>query len=247
MNCPKCGGDLILVDNTYICRICGAKFVSKSAPTNSNFHIVGGVLYKYLGSSPDVVIPEGVVEIAPQAFKDNRLIRSVTFSSIVRTIGKNAFENCSNLASISNYRSVVCYQDECFRYAGLTSINIYPDVHTLGKYCFANMPYLESVYYNPELDLKLTGTFLHCPNLKDIEMEGNRFFPSMKTSVALYNNNQKGRPTWGDAFPGTPFIKKMLNKYMEAYNKGICYECGGHLRKSLFHAKCEKCGVDYKN
>lgn len=247
MNCPNCGGELILVDNTYTCRICGAKYVNKSANPTSSFHIVGGVLYKYLGSSPDVVIPEGVVEIAPCAFKDNHSIKSVTFSSTVTVIGKNAFENCVNLTSISNYRSIVCYQDECFRYAGLTSINIYPNVHTLGRYCFANMPNLESVYYNPEQDLKLMGTFLHCHKLITLEMEGNRFFPSMKTSVNLYHNHGKSRPTWGDAFQGTPLIVIAYTKYMEYYDKNICYECGGHLKRTLFHAKCEKCGIDYKN
>ena len=175
------------------------------------------------------------------------MIRSVTFSSTVTTIGHNAFENCINLTSISNYRNIVHFQDECFRYAGLTSINIYPNVHTLGKYCFANMPNLESVYYNPELDLKLTGTFLHCPKLNTLETEGHRFFPSMHTSAALYHNAGQTRPTWGDAFPGTPLMRVVFNKYMEAYNKNICFECGGTLRKSLFHAKCTKCGLDYKN
>jgi hypothetical protein len=34
---------------------------------------------------------------------------------------------------------------------------------------------------------------------------------------------------------------------MESYKKGICPECGGKIRKGLFHAKCKECKIDYKN
>ena len=256
MKCKNCGGELrTLEDGVYFCDYCKSRFVRKvvvaksstASNNGSDFVIIGGVLKSYIGNAPDIIIPEGVVSIGQGAFKDNIAIRSAVFPSTLTTIENNAFENCINLLSVSNYENVLYFKDECFKNSGLKEVSIYPKVRMIGRYAFSYMPNLEIVNYNPELDLKLKGTFLRSPKLKTVNMARPRFFPSLNESTAVRNNSANNRPTWGDAFTGTPYIKDIFAKYMDNYKKGICPECGGALKKGLFHARCEKCGIDYKN
>nr|WP_325231713.1 leucine-rich repeat domain-containing protein [uncultured Oscillibacter sp.] len=82
-----------------------------------------GVLTKYNGPGGDVVIPEGVKEIGPEAFCDcpslqsvtipegvreissyafgESSIQSVTIPKSVRSIGRSAFSDCENLTSVT--------------------------------------------------------------------------------------------------------------------------------------------------
>ncbi len=248
MKCKNCGAELILVDRgIYFCEFCKSKYVEKTDQSNNEFYVVGGVLKSYSGNQSNVIIPNGIVSIGPNAFKNNILINSVTFPSSLTTIENNAFENCINLLEIKNYENVIFFKDECFKNSGLKELTIYPNVHGIGRYAFSYMPNLETVNYRPILDLKLKGAFLKCPKLITVNMNRYCFFPSMQDSVSLFNNASNKRPTWGDAFVGTPYINKILKQYTESYKQGICPECGGKIKKGLFHAKCSKCGIDYKN
>lgn len=252
MKCKNCGAELTPKnDGIYFCEYCQSKYKIKvSAPTNAatnKFVIIGGVLKSYSGNETDIVIPEGVMSIGPNAFNGNLLIKNVKFPSSLTSIDNNAFENCVNLINISNYENVVYFKDECFRNTGLKEITIYPNVLLIGKYAFSYMQNLKVVNYKPKNDLKLKGTFLRCPKLETVNMDRKCFFPSIAESIALRNNVSNNKPTWGDAFIGTPYIHIIYQQYMDSYKKGICPECGGQIKKSLFHAKCSQCGIDFKN
>lgn len=67
--------------------------------TNKDFVIEVGVLKEYHGASVDVVIPDGVVEIQNECFKDLK-IKSVIIPDSVTSIGNGAFSNCKSLISI---------------------------------------------------------------------------------------------------------------------------------------------------
>lgn len=67
--------------------------------TNKDFVIEVGVLKEYHGASVDVVIPDGVVEIQNECFKDLK-IKSVIIPDSVTSIGDGAFSNCKSLKSI---------------------------------------------------------------------------------------------------------------------------------------------------
>lgn len=66
---------------------------------NKDFVIEVGVLKEYHGASVDVVIPDGVVEIQNECFKDLK-IKSVIIPDSVTSIGDGAFSNCKSLISI---------------------------------------------------------------------------------------------------------------------------------------------------
>lgn len=48
----------------------------------------------------DVVIPDGVTQIAENAFKDCTKISSLTIPNSVQTIGRNVFDGCSSLITL---------------------------------------------------------------------------------------------------------------------------------------------------
>lgn len=75
----------------------------------SDFVIENGVLKKYVGPGGDLIIPEGVTEIAggfPGAFSDDGRITSVVIPESVTTIGMFAFSGCCNLrwARLPNHK-----------------------------------------------------------------------------------------------------------------------------------------------
>jgi len=251
MKCKNCGAELSYNNENYICNFCGSSFLREEllplTLQNKEFKIVGGVLLAYLGNQSQVVIPSGTMSIGKEAFKNNLAVRKVIFSKTVTQIENNAFEGCANLTEIVDYSNVSKFGDECFRYAGLKHVTIGRNVELLGKGCFSRMPNLEVVSYSPEKILRLKNTFAYCPNLIEVEEDVYNFVPSCHSFLDVRHNPKNKRPTWGDAFVGTPYITIIKDKYLKLYRQGICPECGGKIIKLIFHAKCTSCGIDYKN
>lgn len=63
-------------------------------------NIQDGVLIGYYGPGGDIIIPNTVTAIGPEAFKSNKKITSVTIPGSVQEIGYSAFEGCLNLEKI---------------------------------------------------------------------------------------------------------------------------------------------------
>ena len=68
---------------------------------NAEFNIVGKKITRYVGSSKDVIIPDGVKEIASYAFSNCTKINSITIPSSVTSIGSYAFEGCVGLTKVT--------------------------------------------------------------------------------------------------------------------------------------------------
>ncbi|MCQ2339972.1 MAG: leucine-rich repeat domain-containing protein [Paludibacteraceae bacterium] len=79
----------------------------------------------YIGTTTDVIIPNGIITIEDDAFLDCTSLTSVTISNSVTTIGEGAFDGCS----------------------GLKSVTIGNSVTTIGAYAFAECVYLTKTYY----------------------------------------------------------------------------------------------------
>ena len=52
------------------------------------------------GAYGDIVVPDGVTQIAENAFKDCTKISGLTIPNSVQTIGLNAFEGCTSLTKL---------------------------------------------------------------------------------------------------------------------------------------------------
>ena len=122
LKCPNCGGDLMIESekDTAICSCCGKPFVVKDAVTNSyvtnnaannitnnvainavereliiekDFEIKSGVLVRYKGESPNVIVPDMIKTIGQNAFS-NLAVETIKIPDGITTIESNAFYNC---------------------------------------------------------------------------------------------------------------------------------------------------------
>ena len=75
-----------------------AAYAANDGLTGAN--IVDGQLLGYYGDGGDIVIPNTVTVIAPEAFKGNDNVTSVTIPGSVSVIGYNAFESCTALERV---------------------------------------------------------------------------------------------------------------------------------------------------
>ena len=73
-----------------------------------------GVLTSYTGPGGDVVIPAGVIEIAPQAFDGCEHLQSVVIPEGVTKVGWDAFSSCSSLSSVVIPASVETIESKAF-------------------------------------------------------------------------------------------------------------------------------------
>ena len=92
---------------------------------SQQFYINDGVLYHYFGQGGDVIIPEGITEIADDAFSNRSDITGISIPKGCVKIGKNAFENCPGLTHITIPEGVKKIGNHAFRFcSALTEIVI---------------------------------------------------------------------------------------------------------------------------
>ena len=167
LECPSCGSEIITDsdDSAAICSRCGKPFIVKDAIVLNYIRIVtgtkncgvktlsyeefiieGGVLEKYNGSSPAVVIPDEVSVIGRKAFEDCREITEVRLSDNVTVIEENAFAGCDNLKRVfftDALKKIGGYAfSEC---TGIENIELPSSVEAIGPYAFSGCFMLNSV------------------------------------------------------------------------------------------------------
>ena len=165
--------------------------------SNSNdFVINNGVLTKYIGPGGDVVIPDGVKEIAgglfsgaftgcksltsvtipesvtrigKEAFRDCSSLKNVTIPESVTSIGNSAFSGCSNLMSVTIPDSVKSIEEEAFSgCVSLKSISIPTGVKNIKKNVFSRCSSLTSVTIPAGVKNIGEGAFWGCSGLKSV-------------------------------------------------------------------------------
>lgn len=148
----------------------------------------------YKGKGGDIVIPDDVVYIKKNAFKDNYDITGVTISEgclIVGaaafqycanlkkvtvkqalTIGEYAFEGCVNLKNVtidSEYTTVYPYAfDACKNLKKVAFTNKSGEIY-IDKFAFVNCASLKNVSFSSSLKID-SSSFLNCSKLTRIEL-----------------------------------------------------------------------------
>ena len=117
------------------------------------WEVSGSTLVRYSGDNREVVIPDGISEIADKAFRGNKIITSLVIPNRIEKIGRRAFSGCTALQTI--------------RIAG---------VHIIDIYAFAGCASLRDVRLPDNTMVTITyGAFKGCSSLKDFRVpEGVR-------------------------------------------------------------------------
>ncbi len=113
---------------------------------SSDFVIENGVLIQYKGAGGEVVIPNGVTEIAAHTFYRCNSLTGIVIPEGVMSIGDSAFEGCKSLASVVIPGSVTNIGGSAFEDCeSLASIVIPEGVKTIGKRAFSYCKSLTSI------------------------------------------------------------------------------------------------------
>ena len=106
-------------------------------------------LVKYIGNKTDVIIPNGITEICPEAFKGKTNLLTILFPPTVSIIGEEAFEDCTSLSSINIPNKVKKIEIGTFN--GCTSLN--------------------SIYIHKNIEIVKQKAFYNCSSLSNVIIE----------------------------------------------------------------------------
>ena len=134
----------------------------------------------------------------------NASLTSISIPSSVKTIGRDAFSNCTNLENLTfdeNSQLESIGQNAFWRNTSLTSISLPSSLQTIGEGAFLNSA-LESISFGTDSELKSIGksAFAGARNLKNIVIPA-----SVETigDLAFYDGNYKC-PAGPVVFEGIP-------------------------------------------
>ncbi|MCR5357187.1 MAG: leucine-rich repeat protein [Lachnospiraceae bacterium] len=123
----------------------------------------------------DIVIPDGVVAIDTEAFK-NENFKSVVIPASVKRIGARAFEKCSNLATV-DIRSIQledCAIDGSFGGCSISSLTFSDELKYLPKYLFEGAGFADYDVVIPAGIEKIGPTcFYNASGVKSLTFAGN--------------------------------------------------------------------------
>ena len=127
------------------------KSTSKKTPqsvSDPNCIMSGTVVQRYIGGDTNVVLPEGITELADNIFSGRSDLRSIVIPEGVTKIGNRAFENCFNLQEVVLPESIV----------------------EIGRYAFADCHNLESINLDCELESIESSVFSECFKLSNVNI-----------------------------------------------------------------------------
>lgn len=145
----------------------------------SDFIIENGKLREYIGPGGDIVIPEGVTEIDPSAFKRCKtnpvVMRSVVIPEGVTSLKGGTFQDCKELVRVTLPESLVeiggdSYFDACFGACfDLKKINLPSGLKKIGAYAFYYTKLSEAVIPSGVTEIG-KGAFSRCKELTRISL-----------------------------------------------------------------------------
>jgi hypothetical protein len=154
---------------------------------------IGKVAYRYKGemlSSTSIILKDGTLGIAGNAFFYCSGLTSVYIPSSVKSIGSNAFGNCSGLTSVAIPSSVTSIGGWVFNGSGLTSVFIPSSVTSIGESVFGSCSNLTSIsvasgnsYYDSRNDC---NAIIETASNTLIASCKNTVIPNTVTSIGNY-------------------------------------------------------------
>lgn len=150
------------------------------------FTIINNTVYKYEGEGGDVAVPEGVVAIADDVFREgySRARRSfkeyrkegslkkITLPSSLKKIGNNAFDGCVELTEITIPDATTTIGNQAFYDCKkLSSVLLSAELESVGSFAFYGCESLKTICIPSKVTYIGTDTFRACKKLKEITVE----------------------------------------------------------------------------
>jgi len=196
----------------------------------------GKVAYKYKGTMPsgtEIVIKEGTLGIADQAFYDCTGLTSVTIGDGVTSIGESAFFGCTGLTSVTIGDGVTSIGNYAFYgSSGLTSVTIPNSVTSIGISAFSFCTGLTSVTIGSGVTSIDSEAFYYCTGLTSVtchaqnvpSTDSDVFYDVPQSTATLYVSKEsidayKSASPWKDF--GT--IRAIIGEVEDFAVNGIYY------------------------
>ena len=120
---------------------------------------------------PDKMIGLPVTSIGDAAFQNCSNLTSISIPEGVISIGSSAFKNCSNLTSVSIPEGITSIKDSTFKNcSSLTSVSIPEGVITIGLYAFSDCGSLTGISIPAGVSNIEAQAFYNCANLTSISL-----------------------------------------------------------------------------
>ena len=147
---------------------CGVQFATADANPLTN----GASLFLNGKKVTDLVIPEGVTEIAPFAFNGCKSITTLSMNDDPTKIGENAFENCTALTSATLSNSVTVLRPFAFYGCeALESITLPDELEEIGNSAFRGCKALKKITLPASLTRISDRAFKGCDSLTRVRFK----------------------------------------------------------------------------
>ncbi|MBR5760018.1 MAG: leucine-rich repeat protein [Thermoguttaceae bacterium] len=182
------------------------------AEDNARYRSIDGVLFtgdgKKLLAYPrrkkatDYAVPEGVVEIERDAFRDCSSLKTVVLSESVAAIGNRAFSDCYSLESVVFSKKLKRVGFAAFWFCSSLKSVVFPEgVRTIDQEAFGYCSSLESVVVPESVKSIGYNAFTSCSSLKSFDVaKGNPRYRSI--DGVLYADKGKTLLVCPKALPG---------------------------------------------
>ncbi len=220
--CDFCGGNLIMQSggSVVVCDNCGMQYsverlqeklreskgrvvINGTVRTqDTEFVIRGGVLERYNGNDVYVTIPDTVIKVGTECFKECAGIKGVVLPHGITEIGAGAFYGCKSLEKIDLPDTLVDVGfgafDGC---SSLKEITIPDSTRYLSSWAFANCSSLQVVKL-PEGLVKIgSNAFEGCIALETINIPG---------SIETIADDDDDDAIGGGGFPSCKNLKNVI-------------------------------------
>lgn len=112
---------------------------------DNNFVVSGNILTRYIGSDINVTLASGIQAIDEGAFRDCKLVESITLNKSVNFISDGAFLNCQSLKEI-----------------------VLPDINFIGFMTFANCKALTKLVIPSSVSIIYEAGLCYCTSIPEL-------------------------------------------------------------------------------
>lgn len=137
----------------------------------NDFSILDSILFNYAGTSDNVVIPDGVKTIGEKAFENHSEIISLTIPESVTKIEYSAFRGCTGLSCLLIPNTVTEIGNYAFEdCTGLVSISVSEKLTKISDGLFRNCSSLTNIVIPDNVTEIELSAFAGCDNLSEIKI-----------------------------------------------------------------------------